>query len=451
MKSTDKNSKPTLSKWDITSLTTGMSIGVGIIMFVGVAMVFAGSATWLAYLISCVLGFILILPITLYSSAVKINGSYYSICSTLWNDRAAGYYITMSFFSLIGMANVGLTLGIYVNQLVPSMSINMIAIIAFTLFYILNLAGVDVMAKVQNVGMVFLIGGLALFIILGIPNVNWSQLSFSSPDFMFSPIPGTSGINGLMFAISILTFLTISVNSAVVFSDFAENPKKDIPFATFASFGIQNLFYIFIIIVYVGVLPVAKVAGQPLGVVAKEIMPTPLYLAFMIGGPIMALMTTLNASFTIWMKPFAAAAKDGWFPAKLGELNKNGQPKYLITIGYLWCVVPALLNVNLPDTLTNFLIVAFIFQIIVALSVARMPKVIKKEWEASHLHMPDKLFYTIVVLDIAGLLFVAGNMFRTVTTSNKIAIVVAVAISIAYTEIVYRSGKVKGSKDIEAV
>lgn len=449
MKTNEGVRKATLSKWDITSLTTGMAVGEGIIMFVGIAMMFAGTATWLAYLISVVIGLVLILPITFYSSAVKIKGSYYTIVSTLWNDRFAGYYIAMSVFSLIGMAAVGMTLGVYVNQLLPSLPINWIAIFFFTVFYILNLMGVDVMAKVQNIGMIFLIGGLALFIVLGFPKINWAELSFSSKSFMFSPVPGMSGIKGLMFSISILCFLSIPCTSGIVFSDFAKEPKKDVPFANFASFICIAVFYILIIFVYVGALPVQQVAGQPLGVVAKEIMPRPLYLAFMIGGPIMALMTTLNASFTIWMKPFAVAAKDGWFPAKLGDLNKNGQPKYLITIGYLWCIIPAILNLSLPDILTNFLLVAFIFQIIIALAVARMPKVMKKEWEASHMHIPDWLFYTLIVLDIAGLIFVPSNMFFTLTMGNKIAVIVALVVSIIYAEVVYRLGKVKGAKDIE--
>ena len=234
--------KAVLSKWDIVALTSGIAVGEGIIMFVGIAMLFAGTATWLAYLLSVVLGFILITPITLYSSAVTVKGSYYTIVTTLWSKRAAGYYIMMSIFSLLGMAAVGMTLGFYVNLVIPSLQPNWVAMAGFTIFFITNLLGVDVIARVQKVGMIFLIGGLLGFIILGLPMVNWSEISFASPSFMTSAVPGMSGAKGFLFSICILTFLAIPVNSAIVFSNHAKNPTRDIPFATYASLFLMTIF-----------------------------------------------------------------------------------------------------------------------------------------------------------------------------------------------------------------
>lgn len=45
-----------------------------------------------------------------------------------------------------------------------------------------------------------------------------------------------------------------------------------------------------------GVLPVSETANQPLDLVARAIMPSPVFLFFVIGGALLALTTTLNAT-----------------------------------------------------------------------------------------------------------------------------------------------------------
>lgn len=57
------------------------------------------------------------------------------------------------------------------------------------------------------------------------------------------------------------------------------------------------IFDAFIAIVAAGVLPVEVTMDQPLNVVAVEIFLQPVYLFFVIAGALLALSTTLNASF----------------------------------------------------------------------------------------------------------------------------------------------------------
>ncbi len=76
----------------------------------------------------------------------------------------------------------------------------------------------------------------------------------------------------------------------------AKNPKKDIPFCIVAGTIIVTLLYIGVGVAAAGVFPVEEVAGQNLSAVAKEIFPTPLYIFFIVGGAMIALVTSLNAN-----------------------------------------------------------------------------------------------------------------------------------------------------------
>ena len=52
-------------------------------------------------------------------------------------------------------------------------------------------------------------------------------------------------------------------------------------------------------IVASGVLPLDQVAGQPLTLVAKNILNPALFTVFMIGGPVLALSSSINSVFRL--------------------------------------------------------------------------------------------------------------------------------------------------------
>lgn len=421
-----------MSRLSLISLSLGSAISSGIIMFVGIAALYAGEATWFAYVVSAVAALIMMTPVALFTSTTVVKSSFYTIPTMLWGKRAGGYYIVLNIFTLLGMAATGLTLGIYINMLWPVLPPNWIAVILFTFFFITNLCGVNVMALVQNISMVLLLGGLLLFMVIGLPMVDWSV--FKMPE---------NGIDSqFLQAVAFLCFLGLGGSSPISFGKFCKHPKKDVPWAVFMTWILLVLLYMPVIFVYTGVLPYEQYAGQPLGTIAKAIMNPVMYVLFMIGGPIMALATTMNTSYTVWTAPFIGACADGWFPRKLGELNKNGQPKWLFLIVYLWCVIPAALNIALPDVITNFLIVSFICQCIITLSIMRMPKT-WKQWETSHLHMPNGVLYLICILFLIVTFGLAAIMFTRQTLVNKLMLLAACIFSTVYVELRYRSGKVK--------
>ena len=81
-----------------------------------------------------------------------------------------------------------------------------------------------------------------------------------------------------------------------------------------------------------GVLPVSETANQPLDLVARAIMPTPVFLFFVIGGALLALTTTLNATFAWITSPSYRPANDGWLPHKIRLFT----PKFKDPLSLSW-------------------------------------------------------------------------------------------------------------------
>ena len=156
--------------------------------------------------------------------------------------------------------------------------------VILTLLVIINLLGVQVAAKAQYIMVILLTIALLAFAGFGIGHV---KPGFTQgPDFMLN------GFAGIMSAASLMSFATIGSTFIVNFSGQCKEPTKDIPFAIIVSTIVVAVLYILVAIVAAGVLPISEVAGKSLAVTAAEVLPYPVYLFFIIGGAMVALVTS---------------------------------------------------------------------------------------------------------------------------------------------------------------
>ena len=118
-----------------------------------------------------------------------------------------------------------------------------------TIFYILNLLGLDIFAKVQNLLVIILIFSLIIFGVFGIGKVNWDTYFVQDENWM------TGGIMGLLQAGGLLTFATGGATSVLNFSAEAKNPTRDIPLVMIVSTLAVAVMYGFLAFVAAGVLP----------------------------------------------------------------------------------------------------------------------------------------------------------------------------------------------------
>ncbi|MDK2966010.1 APC family permease [Lacrimispora sp.] len=435
--------KGTLGFRELLSLAVGQVIGAGVVTLVGQAIGVTGRSIWLAYVFAVVLGLCIIFPYIILSSMIRVNGGNYTFVATILGERWGGMYGMAFTLNSFACGMFGLGLGTYLNALIPSVNIKLTAVIAITLFWIANMLGVKFMAKIQNVMSVCLLVGLAVFIVVGLFNLRPGTFDFSSPEFF------TGGASGFFNGTLLLVFSCTGQSFIVAFSKEAKKPRRDVPFAITAASGVILVVYALIAIVASGVLPIDQVAGKPLTLAAGQILSRPLYYAFIIGGPIMALATTLNSSFTVFSRPFHQMARDGWFSKKMAVTNNLGAPYILLTVIYIISVVPVLLNFSISTITSNSILISRISDVVAIVAVLCLPKRIPDAWENRYFKISKPAFYAIMTFCLCVTLFVIGLSLRNLTPTLVIVTVVLITLFFIYSTFRQKSGKVQMEKSYE--
>lgn len=434
MKASTKELKKVLGFRDLLGVAIGQIIGAGIMSLMGVAIGMTGRSVPIAFLIAAVLSIMSIIPTIVVGGTLRLRGGHYTMSALLAGKQFGGVYIVLFIISNMTVALMALSFASYFLAFLPQANQAFVAIVCLTVFYVLNMFGIDKMAKVQNVIIVVMCVALGLLAAFGMPHVSPNYLS---EDFL------THGMLGLMQAGSLLTFATGGAFVIINLSAEAKNPTKDIPMAIIVSTGFVALLYGVLAVVASGVLPVPQVANQSLALVAEAVLPKPLYIFFMVGGAMFALISTLNATFASATKPVLQACVDGWFPQKLGYIHpKYKTPMVLLTIFYLIGLVPILLgfDIGILGSLTN--IIGQIIFIVINVALIRLPKLVPEAWEKSKFKISSSAILLISILSVAGCLLQIVLLAQDMPTNILIGNAVLLVAAVVYALLRYKSGKV---------
>jgi APA family basic amino acid/polyamine antiporter len=267
---------------------------------------------------------------------------------------------------------------------------------------------------------------------------------FSAPDFF------TRGGSGFLIAVGLLVYSCTGQSFVVVFSKEARNPKRNIPYAILITTGIILLIYTSIAMVDTGVLPISEVADKPLTIVARGIMPITLYYCFVIGGPIMALSTTLNTSFSIFTRPIHQMTDDGWFPRQLGKTNRFGAPYWILTIMYAISIIPIALDLSISVITSNLVLIGRVADLVAIVAVITLPKRIPEAWENRYFKSMNKTaFYGLMFFSLSISLLCLFISLGNISISNIYVAVGLALLFFTYATLRQKSGHVKMQKSYE--
>ena len=154
----------------------------------------------------------------------------------------------------------------------------------------------------------------------------------------------------------------------------AKDAHKDIPKALLYCVPTLMVVYGGVALVASGVLPLDQVAGQPLTLVAKNILNPALFTVFMIGGPVLALSSSINSTISNNCIPVAQSCKDGWLPKSWAAQNGRGAYWKLMTFTYLMGILPVLLDFSISDVVNNIMLLASALAFFTDLRIFSAPK-----------------------------------------------------------------------------
>ena len=333
--------KRVLGLGDLMGIGVGQIIGSGIMALTGITIALTGAGTPLAFLVAAVLVICPNLVLAVLGSAVPATGGMYTYVRDYIGPKTGLYYLALLVAGQLVLAMFGITFAEYACSLVPGLSKTWVAFGVLTLCFIMNLLGVEMAAKLQNVLVIVLVAAMVLFIAFGLPKVDWSVFKGGIKAIM------PNGFIDFMTGASLLTFATGGAEFLSELGGEMKNPGRDLPRAMILSTVAVAILYAFIGIVAVGVLPIETVAGESLVPVAEVIFPKPLYYFFIVGGGMFAVASTLNATFTWCTKGLLIAAEEGWLPKAAAKISKRGTPWVLLIIFYIIGAIPILTGLDI--------------------------------------------------------------------------------------------------------
>jgi len=332
--------KKVLGLGDAMGIGIGQIIGAGIMILTGISIEITGAGTPIAFVIACAWVICPTLVLAAQCSAAPATGGLYTYVRDYLGKKTSFLYLVLFVAGQLVLAMFALTFAEYTVSLIPSWNPTVVAFVIMTVCFIINVLGLSMAAKFQNIMVIVLLIALLMFIVFGMPKVDYSV--FSQPHAIMP-----NGFIAFLTATSLLTFATSGAQFLSELGGEIKNPGKTMPRAMVLSTVIVGFFYAFIGIVAVGVLPIEEVAGQSLVKVANAVLPGPLFIVFVIGGGMFAVATTLNGSFTWCTKSLLVASREGWLPKQLSSISRFGTPWVLLVIFYIIGSIPILTGWNI--------------------------------------------------------------------------------------------------------
>ena len=378
-------------------------------MLVNVAGSITGPSMPLAMLIAAVPALLALVPYTMLARGYPTTSATYRYTKLL-NTRIAFLAVTVVVFAILigGQPLFALAAGEYLNELVP-VSPLVIGAVSLTVFYVVNVFGVRPTVVVQVVLMVALIAALVLFVADGATSIDRDNLS----PFLPEGIVGLLVSAGLLYGLMAGGLFIVDVGDEVV--DPARIYRRVLPLGLVIVLAL----YVGITLVTAGAVPYTELEDETLVTVAEEFMGSEALGFFIVGGALVAAVTTMNVTFTLVARGILVVARDGLLPPALGRVGRRyASPVRALTVAYAVSLVAflvqpparfmgAVLNMGLLLAIT-----------LVAISALRVPERHPRIYEPSSSDLP----LTRLRLSCRAVIVMNGLIFLLLAAATPVAL-----------------------------
>ncbi|WP_369281973.1 APC family permease [Oscillibacter sp. GMB15532] len=427
----------TLGKVELYALAVGQVIGAGVITLIVPAIKMTGYSAWLAYLAAIIMGFIMVLPFVFISSTLRLGGGNYSMLCELAGPTVSGIYAFSYLTQCLGLSLFGAAASAYLGDIIPVLGGTVpraiVGVSLLTFFFVVNLLGVDVMAKAQKLMTWLLIAALILFAIVGIFKMKLPIFNFSDPNFLINGwgITFTDGqiSGGFTGALLLFVYSCQGYYMTTAYGRDSKNATRDIPVAMLMTVPTLIILYVGVAMAGVGVMSVSEYgASTTLVFAAQRIFPSWLFYFFIIGGPIMALLSTLNSSFAYNAITIGQSCDDGWLPSAFGKQNSKGSRIYILTFMYLIGIIPIVFGLSITVITNMVQIFTSFFAFLNFTAQIKMPSKYPEAWKKSRFHVSNGLYFAINFLSLAGFIVVFWKSCLSMTPGLATANVVVLLL-----------------------
>ena len=315
-----------LKFWDLVALEIGMTIGAGIFIYMPIAAGSAGSGTILAFLFAFIPMAFIMINVMLLGATLPTTGGTFKYGAFLFSPKVAFLGLWAYLFgAFVGLFPLNaLALAHYMRGLWQELPLIPVAFFILTFFYFINLFGLRVASRIEILFVVLLFVAIAIYTGPGFGRIDTGNLQG-----VFS-----TGIGSIIYASALLSFTFAGSNAVVELGGEVDNPKRNLPLSVVFSLVVVLILYVLIAVVTFGVGGDTVVNGT-LNDVASQYLSGFLFYVFAFGGPILAIATTINATYMWGTRSLLALCRLRIFHSKFALVNSNGTPWVLLTIMWL--------------------------------------------------------------------------------------------------------------------
>jgi L-asparagine transporter-like permease len=346
--------KRRLTQRQLTMMTIGGAIGVGLFLGSSLTIRLAGPGVILAYLLCAVIALIVAYAIAEMAVVHPVAGSFGVYAQTYLNEWSGfAVRITYAFVQIIAIGAEVTAVAIYCSIWFPTVqqwvwvvgvSIGLIAINAMQVGKFAEFEYWFAIVKVIAI-VAFILVGLGLIFGVGpVPAIGFSNLTAHG-----GLLP--NGLKGVWLAMSLVLTSYMGIEVIGVTAGEASEPEKTIPRAMRTVSLRLILFYVLSISVMLSITPWNKMGS---GLTAS-----PFVLVFAtVGIPyaasimnlvvITAALSSANTNLYLTSRTLFSLSRDGYVPAVLGGLGANGVPYAALAVSTAGMVAAILLAIFAP-------------------------------------------------------------------------------------------------------
>jgi len=309
--------KREIGLFSATTIGIGAVIGAGIFVVTGISAGLAGPSVILSILIAGIIAYFTAASFSKLSAYIPKEGGAYAFAYELISPTA-GFFAGWMWILSYTFAGAAVALGFanYLAQIVPVVSVKIVAVALCLAFTLLNHVGIKESVIVNNVLVLTKIIVLAFFIALGLFFINPTN---------FSPFFIPANEWGTLQATALIFFAYIGFARITTIAEEVKNPSRTIPKAIILTLIISIAFYSLAGFVAVGLVGFSALAssGSPLAeAIAVTGIPTAVFVVSV--GAIVATASVLLTAI--------AMARNRDLPSFLERIDEKRKTPY----GAVW-------------------------------------------------------------------------------------------------------------------
>lgn len=405
-----------MSFWMCMFMAIGSIIGAGIFARTPLVIRLVGNGLVWGFVLAAVFVFIKTIPEVILSSALPANGAAYMHLSRLLHPSLGAIHaFNQLVLGTMNVAILSLVFAEYFKFIVPSLSVKLVAIGIAVIFTVISTFGVKASGWVQNACVVVLLITLGVFVFGGIPTVQITLADVLAPSVNMGRIWAAMGLlHGSLIGANVLMYA----------ADEIEAPEKTIPIVFIVSTLICAFIFAAIGFVALGQMPLEAWMDKSvnLATAAQKFMSPQLLTFFIVGGPLLAVATSINAMILMFSRSHFAAARDGLFPVSISKLNQYGVPAASIWLNSIVGIIAIAAGFSLDDVVLMVSVPGLLISPIIFLSVFKLPTAYPNCYRYSFLKIPHWVACTTVVVASVLSYILGASVLAKMEAKNWIAV-----------------------------